>query len=179
MNNKNNFTIVLSFDKKTNEKITQIQRELINLNCSNTIIKFSPHLTIGDIESVSYKEINDKLISILKNTKVINLNFVSFGIFPANNNFTKSAVLFLTPAFNDELQCIFNIIKTTFIGNFKNEHAYKNEFVYHCSLGIFKNDNKYKIMNYIFSKKNFLLSAKVVCLDIFFNNILYKKYYLQ
>jgi len=116
---KNNFSIIIYLDKKLNQKVRDIQRELFNLTGSRACLDlWKPHLTIGAGVRVDDKKLGSLYKDIKENLKGIKPFKVKIKDYGFMNNwmsgklkgFTKY-VAYLDVIKNKELQKLFNILK--------------------------------------------------------------------
>src|SRR3989344_8688832 len=120
---KNNFSIVIYFDKKLNHKVRNIQKELFNLTGSRACLDlWKPHFTIGAGVRLEDKRLNFLYKDIEKNLKGIKSFKVKIKDYCFMDNwiggklkgFTKY-VVYLNIIKNKELQKLFDILKKNVI----------------------------------------------------------------
>lgn len=116
---KNNFSIIIYFNKKLNQKVRDIQKELFNLTDSRACLDlWKPHFTIGAGIRVEdkeldflYKEIKENLKGIKSfKIKIKNYGFMNNWMSGKLKGFTEY-VVYLNIIKNKELLKLFNIIK--------------------------------------------------------------------
>ena len=116
---KNNFSIIIYLDKKLNQKIRDIQRELFNMTGSRACLNlWKPHFTIGAGIRVEdkklnslYKEIKENLNGIKSfKVKIKDYGFMDNWMSGKLKGFTKY-VVYLGVIKNKKLQKLFNLLK--------------------------------------------------------------------
>ena len=116
---KNNFSIIIYLNKKLNQKVRNIQRELLNLTGSRACLDlWKPHFTIGAGVRVEDKKLNSLYKDIKENLKEIKQFKIKIKDYGFMNNWMSGKlkgftgyVVYLNVIKNKELNKLFNILK--------------------------------------------------------------------
>lgn len=146
------YVVEFLFDKKSEDTVNCIWKDLIELNINNEIEKMEglrPHITIGVYDEINESDFIKIFKEYKKSFKPIKLNFDTIGVFPA----TKTC--FIKPTVTVEL---LNEHKRfhDFLSNYNfncSEYYIPNKWNPHCTLGLkLEKENILNIISFMLDK---------------------------
>ena len=116
---KNNYSVIIYLDKRLNQKVRDIQKDISKLTGSRACLDlWKPHFTIGAGVSVDDKKLNSLYKEIKKNlngikpfkVKIKDYDFMNNRMSRKLKSFTKY-VVYLNVINNKKLQKLFDVLK--------------------------------------------------------------------
>jgi len=165
----NNFVVIARFDKKTDDKIMNLRKQMINVGYS--VPEWSPHITIAAYENFDKTLLCEWAFEFTsKQSKKIEISLHSMSVLPPSEKHPNTAVLCLDPAHSKSFIDFYYGFHEkheeycTGIGLF-NSIAHDNPVI-HATIGVVRVKELQKAMELIFSS-NVFGKTKIIALEVY------------